>query len=219
MQKTLTILISLFLLVACGNAADITSTTTEQNQVSAEAEPNATQLATEDLEADVDDLEENTPDHPFQVKNVELTFKGAALGGIMKHNGAMETTVEITPGEEAGDFTQAQVVATVDIKSLGSDDGMLTDHLLSEDYFEADSYPEAAFESTQISENADGTYDVTGDLTLKGETRSITLEDVEVTNEQAVVDYELNLKEFGVVAEGDNKVDDIAPISVVVSFS
>jgi polyisoprenoid-binding protein YceI len=47
-------------------------------------------------------------------------------------------------------------------------------HLQSPDFFNAVQFPAITFKSTKVAKNADGTLDVTGDLTIRGKTRSVT---------------------------------------------
>ena len=49
----------------------------------------------------------------------------------------------------------------------------LRTHLLSEDFFAADKYPQAAFTITSALPDNDGNYDVEGDLTMKGTTHPL----------------------------------------------
>lgn len=48
-------------------------------------------------------------------------------------------------------------------------------HLRSEDFFHAEAHPELSFESTAIRPVDDGTFEIEGELTMRGTTRPITL--------------------------------------------
>ena len=48
-------------------------------------------------------------------------------------------------------------------------------HLRSEDFFAVEKYPEITFKSQQIKATGKDTYDVTGPLTLRGVTKTVTL--------------------------------------------
>ena len=48
-------------------------------------------------------------------------------------------------------------------------------HLIAPDFFDTATYPEIAFQSTSISAVDDDTYELAGDLTLRGITKPITL--------------------------------------------
>jgi polyisoprenoid-binding protein YceI len=49
-------------------------------------------------------------------------------------------------------------------------------HLRSADFFDADEFPTITFKSTKVEAGKSGTWDVTGDLTVRDVTRPITLE-------------------------------------------
>lgn len=49
-------------------------------------------------------------------------------------------------------------------------------HLRSNDFFAMDEYPEITFASTAVAKTGDDTYAVTGDLTMRGVTKSITID-------------------------------------------
>ena len=48
-------------------------------------------------------------------------------------------------------------------------------HLRSNDFFDMESHPTIEFRSTAVERTGDTDYDVTGDLTIKGTTRSVTV--------------------------------------------
>ena len=54
--------------------------------------------------------------------------------------------------------------------------GKLEGHLKHDDFFGVATYPTADFSITSVSSNGNGSYAVTGDLTIKGKTESISFE-------------------------------------------
>jgi polyisoprenoid-binding protein YceI len=78
----------------------------------------------------------------------------------------------ITIGERPED---SHVSVTIDMASVHSGDTARDDHLRSEDFFDVTNHPAATFASTQVTWNGNrGT--MTGNLTIKGTTRPVTLE-------------------------------------------
>ncbi len=65
------------------------------------------------------------------------------------------------------------VSVIIDMASVSSGDGARDDHLRSADLFDVETYPTATFTSTEVSWDG-GTGTLTGDLTIKGVTRSVT---------------------------------------------
>ena len=73
------------------------------------------------------------------------------------------------------DFTQSQISFTADIDSINTGNEQRDGHLKSGDFFDAAKHPKLSFSSTAIV-NKNGTdYKVTGDLTIRGTTKPITL--------------------------------------------
>jgi polyisoprenoid-binding protein YceI len=84
-------------------------------------------------------------------------------------------TFEAQIDADASDLTSADIQISVDLSSIDTRNGDRDAHLRSADFFDADNHPKITFQSTQISKTGDGEYDVTGDLTIRGVTRSETI--------------------------------------------
>ncbi len=67
------------------------------------------------------------------------------------------------------------VDVVIDATSVSSHVEEFNGHLNGEYFFETAKYPTITFKSTRITSTGDNTYDVTGDLTIKGITRSAVL--------------------------------------------
>ena len=94
----------------------------------------------------------------------------------------------------------------MDINSIDVDNERLDGHLKSEDFFYASEYPEATFKSTSARKLRDHVYEVSGDLTIRGVTKRVTV-NVEWmgTTEGRMgrrggfeVDFTVNRHDFGV---------------------
>lgn len=78
---------------------------------------------------------------------------------------------------DADNPENSRVEVTIDTASVDSNHGERDKHLRSEDFLYVDEYPEATFRSTRVAVNDDGDEaEVTGDLTLRGVTREVTLD-------------------------------------------
>jgi polyisoprenoid-binding protein YceI len=107
------------------------------------------------------------------------------IGFVARH--AMVTKVRGSFNDFAGTFTadgdvptnsSAQLViqaASIDTRNADRDA-----HLRSNDFFAMDDHPEIRFESTDIEQVDAGEFKVTGDLTLRGVTKPVTI-DLEFT--------------------------------------
>jgi polyisoprenoid-binding protein YceI len=76
--------------------------------------------------------------------------------------------------EHVTDKTLSSVEASVPISTVSTGDAQRDGHLKSADFFDAEKYPAMTFKSTSVKPNGDGGYNVTGDLSLHGETRQQT---------------------------------------------
>ena len=73
------------------------------------------------------------------------------------------------------DPSKSSVVAVIKTSTVNTDNQKRDTHLRSADFFEAEKYPEIRFESTKVEGTGNGELKVTGNLTMKGVTRQITL--------------------------------------------
>ena len=63
---------------------------------------------------------------------------------------------------------------TVEIGSVDTGIDKRDGHLKAPDFFNAKQFPQATFKSTAWKKTGDNTWDVTGDFTLRGKTKSVT---------------------------------------------
>ncbi len=122
----------------------------------------------------------------------------------------------------AGEFTIDMASLTVTDLDENSGKGKLEGHLKNEDFFEVAKYPDATFTITQVQPatgNPNVTHNLTGNLTMKGQTKSVTIPaNVVITDEMisAVTPaFAINRNDWGVKygsglsgAVGDNVISD-----------
>ncbi|MCC6145118.1 MAG: YceI family protein, partial [Candidatus Hydrogenedentes bacterium] len=146
-------------------------TATEAQPVEGEATPTETPAATTETAAPAE------PEVPSTVLTIGpnmdsfLTFVG--YGGIL---GQMEGGFANFNGQitlKGDDLSQARVKVVVDMPSVYSESNKLTKVLKEENFFQVDKFPTSTFISTKIEKSADG-YNVTGNLDMHGQVRSIT---------------------------------------------
>ena len=73
-------------------------------------------------------------------------------------------------------FGDAEFMVDIKTTSIDTDNGRRDDHLRSADFFDAEKYPSITFKSTGYEKTGDKTFRLTGDLTMHGVTKPITLE-------------------------------------------
>ncbi|MFN3343588.1 MAG: YceI family protein [Flavobacteriales bacterium] len=118
--------------------------------------------------------------------------------------------IDITSGELTmkGD-TLTSGNFTVDMKTVkATDEGgdpekmaKLAGHLMAEDFFDAEKYPTSKFEITGATKNQDGTYNVSGNMTIKDVTKNISFPatiKVEGDKLTATAEFTINRNDWGV---------------------
>jgi polyisoprenoid-binding protein YceI len=76
---------------------------------------------------------------------------------------------------DEADLTSSSVDVSIDVSSIDTGEPKRDGHLTSPDFFDAAQFPALTFKSTAISKSGDA-YQLTGDLTIHGVTKSVTLE-------------------------------------------
>lgn len=139
-----------------------------------------------------------TAKYTFDQSSSKVTWVGSKVTG--KHDGGFGTftgTVDVVDGAPE----KSKVTVDIDAASLTSDAEKLTGHLKSPDFFDVAKNPKATFVSTEIKKGGEkgATHTVTGNLTIKGITKSVTFPaTIQVTGDAANVDAEfaINRRDF-----------------------
>jgi polyisoprenoid-binding protein YceI len=106
---------------------------------------------------------------------VEFQVKHLGIASVRGHFASFEGTLEI-----GDDLSSARAYGTVDVASVDTNEEKRDEHLRSGDFFHAEQHPQISFASTEIVPVDDETFEISGDVTLHGVTRPITLK-AEVT--------------------------------------
>lgn len=82
----------------------------------------------------------------------------------------------ISAKTENEDFTKAKISFTADVNSISTGNEQRDGHLKSADFFDAEKFPQIKFEATKaVPVDNDGSFDLSGDLTIKDITKNVTL--------------------------------------------
>lgn len=76
---------------------------------------------------------------------------------------------------DESDPSKCSVEMVVKTESVDTDNEARDKHLRGEDFFNVEKYPTMTFKSTSVKKKSDDTYEVTGDFTLLGVTKPITV--------------------------------------------
>ncbi len=107
------------------------------------------------------------------------------LGFTVKHLGITDVSgtfndFDVTINSAKADFSDAEVELTAKVASIDTRVEARDNHLRSADFFDAEKYPTLYFKSTSLKKAGKNKYKLTGDLTLQGVTKRITV-DMEFT--------------------------------------
>ena len=100
----------------------------------------------------------------FKVKHMMFTN---VSGKFQKFDASIEA--------EGEDFQNAKIEFTGAIDSISTGNADRDGHLLSADFFDAAQYPEIKFHATSFTKQSEGEYELIGDLTVHGVTKSVQL--------------------------------------------
>ncbi|SFE82654.1 YceI family protein [Flavobacterium xueshanense] len=100
----------------------------------------------------------------FKVKHMMFTN---VSGKFSKFDATIES--------ENNDFENSKIEFTGAIDSITTGNADRDTHLLSPDFFDAAQFPEIKFSATSFTKINEGEYELVGDLTLHGVTKSINL--------------------------------------------
>lgn len=113
------------------------------------------------------------------------------------------TDWKVTATQEGAKLSDVKISVIINIASLQTGIEARDKHLKSEDFFSAEKYPLASFESTKVVQKRDDLYQVEGELTLRGVKRplqfDVALENAEkkAGNFRMKGKLKLNREDFG----------------------
>lgn len=87
------------------------------------------------------------------------------------------TKYEVTAETDDEDFMTADISFTADVNSVTTHNEQRDGHLKGADFFDAEKFPQITFKATKYENvDHDGSYELYGDLTIKGITKNIKLD-------------------------------------------
>lgn len=117
----------------------------------------------------------NVPSGTYELENTHgyITFSYSHLGFSTPHVGFDRFDVSLQADSEIP--TNSSVSVSIDAASINSRVAEFDKHLNGADYFDTETHPQITFKSTSFEATGDNTFNVTGDLTIKGVTKPVTL--------------------------------------------
>jgi polyisoprenoid-binding protein YceI len=100
----------------------------------------------------------------FKVRHMMISYvkgKFSGISGVLK----LDET----------DYSRSTVEVSIPSANVSTVDDKLDAHLKKEDFFDVEKFPTLTFKSTSIRSTGGQDYEVTGDLTIRGITKSVSL--------------------------------------------
>ncbi|MEQ0560054.1 YceI family protein [Amycolatopsis sp. NEAU-NG30] len=118
--------------------------------------------------------------YPQLTGEYTLDAAHSRIGFVARH--AMVTKVRGSFNEFTGKATidgdapeKSSVEVTIEATSIDTRNADRDAHLKGNDFLSMDEFPQITFRSTEIKQTGETSFDVTGDLTIKGITRPVTV--------------------------------------------
>ncbi|PLA74214.1 hypothetical protein CYQ88_07490 [Hydrogenovibrio sp. SC-1] len=123
----------------------------------------------------------STTSHAADQYQIDTKGMHASIQFKIKHLGYswLKGRFEKFSGDFSYDATQisnSQVSVNIDTASVNSNHAERDKHLRSDDFLDVKKYPTATFKSSSITEQADGSLKIKGQLTLHGVTKAIEIQ-------------------------------------------
>jgi polyisoprenoid-binding protein YceI len=131
--------------------------------------------------------------------NIEFSVKHLGIATVRGKFNEFEGILEI-----GDDLDSARAYGTVNTASVYTNEEQRDNHLRSADFFHAEAHPELAFESTAIRPVDDDTFEIEGELTMRGVTRPVTLKaEIQGTENDLWGNERVGLEVTGQLDRGD----------------
>lgn len=134
----------------------------------------------------------------FKIKHMMISYVRGEFTGL---SGVLKL--------DESDYSLSAVAVSIPIATIRTSDEKLDAHLKNEDFFDVEKFPTMTFQSSNIQSVGDRDYEVTGELTIHGLTKSVTL-NVNDVSEPATDPWgnrriglsgstRINRKDFGII--------------------
>jgi polyisoprenoid-binding protein YceI len=134
----------------------------------------------------------------FKVRHMMISYVRGEFSGL---SGALKL--------DEADYARSTIEASIPVASVRTVDEKLDAHLKNSDFFDVGKFPALTFKSTNIRSKGGRDYAVTGDLTIHGVTKLVTLSVVDVSERSddpwgnqrigLSASTKINRKDFGIV--------------------
>lgn len=103
---------------------------------------------------------------------INFKVKHLVVSTVTGHFNSFDATIETN----RDDFSDAKIKFEADVKSISTKNVQRDTHLKSADFFDAENHPKMTFVSKSVKKLSDHELLVTGDITIRGKSKEITLD-------------------------------------------
>ena len=224
MRMLFTVLFIASVATACTDpSTEVPAATVAEGEAAAEAAAPEGEAAAEEPAAEAAAAEEPAAEAAPAIQELAFSNEGSTIGFTgskvtWSHDGGFNGftgTVQFNPAAPES----STVSVTIDMATIFADDERLTGHLQTDDFFDVANHATGTFTSTSVAplEGEGGTHTITGDLTLRGVTKTISFPatvDVTDTAFKTSAEFSINRMDFGISYAG--REDDLIREGVVI---
>ena len=102
---------------------------------------------------------------------LEFSVRHLGISSVKGRFGGVAATVTV-----GGDLGSSALAAEIDMSTVDTGNADRDAHLQGTDFFDVATQPKMSFRSTAIADNGNGSFSVTGEMTINGHTQSETLD-------------------------------------------
>jgi polyisoprenoid-binding protein YceI len=160
--------------------------------------------------------------------NVNFTVDYLVVSEVDGRFGKVEGTMQSTKE----DFSDAKATISIDVNSINTDNEKRDGHLKSPDFFDAANHPTITFKANSFKKVKGAQYKVSGDLTMRGVTKKITMDAQHLGNKKDgngnmrsfwKTNFAVNRQDYGVswkntTAAGEAVVGDEVRLKINAQF-
>ncbi len=156
------------------------------------------------------DMPDKQPTDVIDMNEVRVMFRIKVLG-FVQINGQFDRFTGTMMNDENGD--PYGVSMRIDVSSINTNDNERDALLRGRDFFAADRYPHIAFNGSCTDQSADGHLRLTGVLELRGHSRQVVFDIIEIQEDNGINSYlakaQIKRSEFGLNALKHIVSDDV----------
>ena len=148
-----------------------------------------------------------------KITRTDYTIKGTHYGTVALKSGHLVFDQgKLTGGEFVVDMTS---IVVDDLE--GEYKGKLEGHLKSDDFFGIDKFPQATLVFTKVKSTGKNSYEVTGDLTVKGKSAPVTFE-MSVYGNKATANVKVDRTTYDIRYKSASFFDDLKDKAIYDEF-